>query len=125
MLPRFVCSYVFFNCYYCYLTATANSGPLSRGSLTHPMLITAFLTILTQRFRVHSFLQSKGILSYLSVKLLSMDIFTVDFIITIGLLVCWSCVFPLTVKPLYSRQHWDLKIMSIIESCPLNRGVAL
>ena len=72
---------------------------------------------------VHCFLQSKSFLLYLLVKLLSMDIFTIDFIISIGLLVCWPCVFPFTVKPLYWRQHWDLKIVSVIERYAVIRHV--
>ena len=26
------------------------------------------------------------------------------------------------VKPLYNGHHWDLKIVSVIERCPLRRG---
>ena len=71
--------------------------------VTHPMLITVFFNYFNQKvtegakdiFIVHSFLQSKPLLVYLLVKLLSLGIFTIDFIMSVGLLACWPCVLPL------------------------------
>ena len=67
---------------------------------THSIIITVFFNYFNPKVTegakdiiVHSFLRSKSLLLYLLVTLLSIGIFTKDFIMSVGLLVCWPWFF--------------------------------
>ena len=73
----------------------------SMERFTHPIIITVFFNYFNPKVTegakgiiiVHSFLRSKSLLLYLLVTLLSIGIFTKDFIMSVGLLVCWPWFF--------------------------------
>ena len=73
---------------------------VSMERFTHPIIITVFSNYFNPKVTegakdiiVHSFLRSKSLLSYLLVTLLSIGIFTIDLIMSVGLLVCWPRSF--------------------------------
>ena len=99
MLLMCVFPYVFFNCYLTAPQPVLHQYGGGHSTYVNHCVFNYFNPKVTEGAKniiiVHSFLRSKPLLLYLLVKLLSMGIFTIDFIMSVGLLVCRPCVFPL------------------------------